>query len=106
MEHASRHRGSSATAFTVKDTIDLCPGNCGASTEQVATVPMSQWEASGVAGDVPYTVTFAPPATSLAAFTVHPSTPVATAPPGTPATPPGATPTPTPADPGSGNQRS
>lgn len=93
-----------AYTFTVKDTIDLCPGNCGASTEQVATVPMSQWEASGVAGDVPYTVTFAPPATSLAAFTVHPSHPVATAPPGTPATPapPGATPTPAP---GGGNQR-
>jgi len=94
-----------AYTFTVKDTIDLCPGNCGASTEQVATVPMSQWEASGVAGDVPYTVTFAPPATSLAAFTVHPSHPVATAPPATPATPspPGTTPTPAP---GGGNQRS
>jgi hypothetical protein len=97
-----------AYTFTVKDTIDLCPGNCGASTEQVATVPMSQWEASGVAGDVPYTVTFAPPATSLAPFAVHPSTPVATAPPGPTPTPspPGGTPTPAPTNPGSGNQRS
>lgn len=46
--------------FTVKDTIDLCPGDCGTSLEQVATVPLSQWEATGIAGDVPFTVDFAP----------------------------------------------
>jgi hypothetical protein len=44
--------------FTVQDTIDLCPGNCGALKEMAATVPMSKMEASGVAGDVPFTVNF------------------------------------------------
>lgn len=60
--------------FTVKDTIDLCPGNCGAPTEQRATVPLSRFEASGVSGDVPFTVNFpAPPRV----FTVTPApTPV------------------------------
>src|ERR1043165_7767392 len=99
--------------FTVKDTIDLCPGNCGASQEQIATVPMSQWEASGVAGDVPYTVTFSAPATSLTAFTVHPTTPVATGPttpapggpPGSPTPAPGPPPSPAPGG-GDGNHRS
>ena len=49
--------------YTVKDTIDLCPGNCGTSKEQIATVPMSQFEATGISGDVPFTVNFsaAPP---------------------------------------------
>ncbi|MBY5956699.1 DUF4157 domain-containing protein [Membranicola marinus] len=44
--------------YKVKDTIDLCPGNCGALKEQVATVPMSKMEASGIAGDVPFVVNF------------------------------------------------
>jgi hypothetical protein len=43
-------------SFTVKDTIDLCPGNCGTEREQAATVPMSRWEATGISGDVPFTV--------------------------------------------------
>ena len=49
--------------YTVKDTIDLCPGNCGTSKEQIATVPMSQFEATGISGDVPFTINFsaAPP---------------------------------------------
>ena len=49
--------------YTVKDTIDLCPGDCGTSTEQIATVAMSQFEATGISGDVPFTVNFsaAPP---------------------------------------------
>jgi hypothetical protein len=56
--------------YTVRDTVDLCPGNCGAQREQIATVPMSRMEASGVSGDVPFTVEFpAPPRT----FTVRPS---------------------------------
>ncbi|MXV49679.1 DUF4157 domain-containing protein [Pedobacter sp. HMF7647] len=46
--------------YTVKDTIDLCPGNCGTSAEQLATVPMSQFEATGISGDVPFTVEFSP----------------------------------------------
>ncbi|MDB5121287.1 MAG: hypothetical protein JWN56_2505 [Sphingobacteriales bacterium] len=44
--------------YTVKDTIDLCPGNCGTSKEQIATVPMSQFEATGISGDVPFTIDF------------------------------------------------
>jgi Domain of unknown function (DUF4157) len=49
--------------YTVKDTIDLCPGDCGTKAEQVATVPISQFEATGISGDVPFTVEFtnAPP---------------------------------------------
>lgn len=44
--------------YTVKDTIDLCPGDCGTKREQMATVPMSQFEATGISGDVPFTVEF------------------------------------------------
>jgi hypothetical protein len=44
--------------YTVRDTIDLCPGDCGGSLEQIATVPISQFEATGIAGDVPFTVEF------------------------------------------------
>jgi hypothetical protein len=50
--------------FIVRDTIDLCPGNCGADLEQIATVPMSRFEATGISGDVPFIVEFpAPPRT-------------------------------------------
>ena len=44
--------------YTVKDTVDLCPGDCGEKKEQIATIPMSQWEATGISGDVPFTVIF------------------------------------------------
>lgn len=44
--------------YTVKDTIDLCPGDCGTSSEQVATIPISQFEATGISGDVPFIVEF------------------------------------------------
>ncbi len=44
--------------YTVKDTIDLCPGDCGTKREQMATVPMSQFEATGISGDVPFTIEF------------------------------------------------
>jgi outer membrane protein OmpA-like peptidoglycan-associated protein len=55
--------------FLVQDTIDLCPGNCGATIEQIATVPLSGLEATGISGDVPFTVEFpAPPK----AITVRP----------------------------------
>ena len=54
--------------FTVEDTVDLCPGNCGAAIEQIATVPMSRWEATGISGDVPYFVNFPGPATLLSSF--------------------------------------
>ncbi len=48
-------------SYTVNDTIDLCPGNCGSSKEQFATISMSQWEATGISGDVPFTVDFPSP---------------------------------------------
>lgn len=60
--------------YTVKDTIDLCPGNCGAFKEMVATIPMSKMEASGISGDVPFTVDFS--SMPVAAFTVMPTVPV------------------------------
>lgn len=70
--------------FAVVETLDLCPGNCGAPLEQIATVPMSRWEASGIAGDVPYFVMFAPPPAFAAPFEVP--APAHMVPP-TPATP-------------------
>jgi hypothetical protein len=61
--------------FTVRDTIDLCPGNCGADVEQVATRPLSWLEASGVSGDVPFTVEFPGPATTVTATPSGPPPP-------------------------------
>jgi hypothetical protein len=57
-------------SYTVKDTIDLCPGNCGAKPEQKATIPMSRWEATGISGDVPFTVDFPAPPLLLSPFTI------------------------------------
>ncbi len=61
--------------FTVRDTIDLCPGDCGTEFEQLATVVISQFEATGISGDVPFTVEFAAPAALLMPFTVRPAAP-------------------------------
>ena len=64
--------------FHVVDTVDLCPGNCGSGpdagviNEQLATVPMSRLEASGVAGDVPFFVDFT---VAQASFNVPPPAP-------------------------------
>jgi hypothetical protein len=58
--------------FTVRDTIDLCPGDCGNSAEQIATVPISQFEATGISGDVPFTIRFSP---VIAPFTITPASP-------------------------------
>ena len=44
--------------FTVLDTIDFCPGFCGGALAQQLTVPMSRWEATGISGDVPFSVRF------------------------------------------------
>jgi hypothetical protein len=77
---SGNRRVTPTMSYTVKDTIDLCPGNCGASSEQVATVPMSRWEASGIAGDVPYSITFAPPAAGAAPFEVGSAAPATPAP--------------------------
>jgi len=57
-------------SYTVKDTIDLCPGNCGAKQEQKATIPMSQWEATGISGDVPFIVDFPAHPNSYMPFTI------------------------------------
>lgn len=54
--------------YTVKDTIDLCPGDCGTTIERIATVPLSQFEATGISGDVPFTVSFSAP--SIGSFTI------------------------------------
>ena len=55
--------------YTVVDTIDLCPGNCGTGfLTQSATTILSRWEATGISGDVPFIVNF--PAPALASFTV------------------------------------
>jgi hypothetical protein len=64
--------------YLVKDTIDLCPGDCGTSAEQLATVPLSQFEATGIAGDVPFTVDF--PAPALGTFTVSAPLPASAGP--------------------------
>jgi hypothetical protein len=58
--------------FTVKDTIDLCPGDCGGPEETVATIPLSRFEASGLVGDVPFTVEFDGTAKELAPFDMQP----------------------------------
>lgn len=62
--------------YRVIDTVDLCPGNCGSDVgvinEQLATIPMSRLEASGVSGDVPFTVDFT---VAQPAFTVPPPVP-------------------------------
>lgn len=60
-------------SYTVKDTIDLCPGDCGTLLEQLATVPLSQFEATGISGDVPFSVDF--PAPFLGQFTIAASIP-------------------------------
>ncbi|KXK01257.1 MAG: hypothetical protein NBKEAIPA_02353 [Nitrospirae bacterium] len=65
-------------SYTVKDTVDLCPGDCGSPAEQIATVPLSQFEATGISGDVPFTVDF--PAPSLGSFTISAPPPTSPAP--------------------------
>ncbi|HYO87678.1 MAG TPA: hypothetical protein VER79_03465 [Candidatus Limnocylindrales bacterium] len=63
--------------YTVQDTIDLCPGNCGADMEMIATRPLSWLEASGVSGDVPFTVDYdAPP--EIITTSAPPPTPLLT----------------------------
>lgn len=57
--------------FTVTDTVDLCPGHCGGTPEQVATVPLSRFEATALTGDVPFVVEFDAPAMALLPFSVQ-----------------------------------
>jgi len=56
--------------FTIHDTIDLCPGDCGLITEQDATIPLSRFEATGLSGDVPFEVEFPAPASALSEFDI------------------------------------
>jgi hypothetical protein len=56
--------------YTIHDTIDLCPGNCGAITEQDATIPLSRFEATGLSGDMPFAIEFPAPAAALSAFDI------------------------------------
>lgn len=78
--------------YTVKDTLDLCPGDCGAPREQIATIPMSRWEASGISGDVPFKVDF--PAAATPFMLPAPASPAPPAPPAPAAPPPAAPPAP------------
>lgn len=57
--------------FTVKDTVDLCPGHCGGIPEQVATVPLSRFEATALTGDVPFVVEFDAPAMAQLSFSIQ-----------------------------------
>jgi hypothetical protein len=61
--------------YTVWDTIDLCPGNCGDWYEVPATLLLSRLEATRVSGDVPFTVQFSAPASLLKPFLVGPPPP-------------------------------
>ena len=52
-------------SYSVVDTIDLCPGNCGAGFLTVKTTTiLSRWEATGISGDVPFIVNFSAPPTA------------------------------------------
>jgi hypothetical protein len=53
-----RRRITVRPRIKVFDTIDLCPGDKGSPLERNFTVPMSRCEASGVSGDVPFSVSF------------------------------------------------
>ncbi len=68
--------------YQVNDTIDLCPGNCGASIEQAATILLSKFEATAISGDVPFTVNF--PSMPIAPFTIPNPTPAPTPTPAVP----------------------
>lgn len=57
--------------FVIQDTIDLCPGDCGGTSEiETATIPLSRFEATGLAGDVPFVIRFPAPPEKLVPFVV------------------------------------
>ena len=70
--------------YQVNDTIDLCPGNCGASIEQAATILLSKFEASRISGDVPFTVNF--PSMPIPSFNITVPAPTPTPAPALPTT--------------------
>jgi hypothetical protein len=61
--------------FTVQDTVDLCPGDCGAPIERFATIKLSRWEATGISEDVPFTVSFDGPPQTVTATPAAPKPP-------------------------------
>src|SRR5690606_38435600 len=61
--------------FIVEDTIDLCPGNCGMGKEQLATIPMSRFEATGLTGDVPILILFEAPKEKIKTHVIYPQPP-------------------------------
>jgi hypothetical protein len=52
--------------FYVKDAVDLCPGDCGTSDEQTATIPLSRLEATGLVYDQPFEVNYDGPEVEVA----------------------------------------
>ena len=44
--------------WSVYDAIDFCPGNAGGSFQELATIPMSRLEASGIARDIGLLIKF------------------------------------------------
>jgi outer membrane protein OmpA-like peptidoglycan-associated protein len=52
---------SPTITYSVRDTLDFCPGNCGGPAAQILTVPLSRWEASLISGDIPFIVRFPAP---------------------------------------------
>lgn len=61
-------------SFRVDDTLDLCPGDCGDASlgEQLATIPLSRFEATEMAGDVPFWVNFPAPTEWAEPFEIVP----------------------------------
>lgn len=82
-------RVSPQVNFKVIDTIDLCPGNCGAIKEKDATIPMSRFEATKLSGDVPFEVEFPAPSAAVPDFLVAGGASAAPKKPGGPAKPKG-----------------
>lgn len=52
--------------FYVKDAVDLCPGDCGTTDEQNATIPLSRLEAMGLVYDQPFEVNYDGPEVEVA----------------------------------------
>jgi pyruvate/2-oxoglutarate dehydrogenase complex dihydrolipoamide acyltransferase (E2) component len=80
--------------YEVRDTIDLCPGDCGALLERCATFILSRLEATGVSGDMPLKATF--PAPARPAIRIPASAPKPTPPKPTPKPTPKPSPKPKP----------
>ena len=62
-EHRRLHDHQPHCELHRRRPLDFCPGNCGGffARHLGNTVQMSRWEASGISGDVPFTVNFQGP---------------------------------------------